>query len=86
MNEQPKSKHSRGNLNTNAGRRGRIGICAKRPAASRHMNEPSRSFALPDRRFRPARELMICLGWLRLFQAIVADGIPVSEESFAHEA
>jgi len=29
---------------------------------------------------------MICLGWLRLFQAIVSDGGAAARRRFAHEA
>jgi hypothetical protein len=35
-------------------------------------------FPLAAPRFNPARELMICLGWLRLFQAIVSENPAIS--------
>jgi hypothetical protein len=41
--------------------------------------------AAADSHLHPARGLMICLGWLRLFRAIVSDGIPSARRPFPHE-
>src|ERR1041384_244089 len=76
MNAQPKSKHLRGVLSTDASRCVRPVIRTKRPAPGRQSAEPNRPLAAPDRFFHPARGLMICLGWLRLLQAIVSGAIP----------
>jgi hypothetical protein len=81
MNEQLKHKRFRGELNGNASRRFRSVTRGNCTAPLRLSPAPSRTQTLPIRHFHPARQLMICLGWLRLFQAIVADGIPLNEES-----
>jgi hypothetical protein len=33
----------------------------------------------------PARELMICLGWLRLLQRICSPGVLIASKEFGHE-
>src|SRR5947207_979404 len=53
--------------------------------ARRQAAEPNRRSVAANLGFHPARGLMICLGWLRLFQAIVSDGVPAARRRFAHE-
>jgi phosphatidylserine decarboxylase len=81
MNEQLKYKRFRGELNGSARSDLQTVTRAKRAAVPRECGAPNRPIAPGNRRLHPARELMICLGWLRLFQAIVADGIPLTEHS-----
>jgi hypothetical protein len=81
MNVQSKFKSVRYDSKADASRRAQTAARLKHTAHPRQPAEPNRPLTPPVRRFHPARELMICLGWLRLFQAIVADGVPVSEES-----
>jgi hypothetical protein len=85
MNEQPKSKRLRGDSNVDASRRARTAIHTKRPASRRQSAEPNKSVAA-DRPFHPARGLMICMGWLRLFHAITSANIPSTRELFHHES
>ena len=86
MNEQLNTKHFRGGSSADADRRARTVNSARRAATPRQPAGPAGRFAPPPyRRFHPARELMICLGWLRLFQAIVAEGVPISEGPIANE-
>ena len=85
MNEQPKTKHLHGDLIANAGHGTQNGTGAKRRAPRRKSAERNKLTATPDPRFRPARNLMIDLGWLRLFREIFSDRIPVARRPFAHE-
>jgi hypothetical protein len=73
VNEPSKPKHFRGDWNAFASPSARTETRAKRAASRRPSVEPNRPMATPDPPFHPARGLMICMGWLRLFQAIVPD-------------
>lgn len=84
MNLQLRAKHFRGDSNANASCRPRTVIPTKRPASRQQSAEPNRCSAAPDPRFYPACGLMIGLGWLRLFRAIVSDGIPSGRSPFPH--
>lgn len=85
MKEQPKFKQVRGISSADASRRARAVIPTKRPAPRQQRAEPNKPLARSDPRFHPARGLMICFGWLRLFQTIVSDGIPSTRRTFSHE-
>jgi hypothetical protein len=79
MNEQLKYKRFRGGLIGSARNNLQTVTRAKCTAVPRELRGPHRPNTPANRRLHPARELMICLGWLRLFQAIVADGLPLSK-------
>ena len=85
MNEQPKLKQLCGTSSADARRRARIVNGAKRTASQRQSSEPIRPMAALGSAFHPARGLMICMGWLRLFQAIVSDGLPSARGPFPDE-
>jgi len=76
MNEQSKSKRIRCDLSTSAGHGFRTVTRAKRVVSQRKSANPNTPLAGPDPSFNPARGLVICMGWLRLFQTIVSDSIP----------
>jgi hypothetical protein len=69
MNDQRKIKHRNGDVTVNAGRHLRNAIRANHGAFRGQSAEPDK--ISPYRCLRPARRLMIDLGWLRLFQVIV---------------
>jgi hypothetical protein len=85
MNEQPKSKHFRGDPGGKAAPRGRTATSPTGKVSPRESAKPNRLLAEPDPRFHPARELLICIGWLRLFQEIVRGGIPSARRRLLHE-
>ena len=78
MNEQPKTKHFRGDSKPDGGGQLRTVVRGNKTSvrARRRSAEPNSPLAATGSRFHPARALLISLGWLRLFQAIVSDGIP----------
>jgi alkyl hydroperoxide reductase subunit AhpC len=84
MNEQQKSKHLRGVSIVDASGRARAIIGTKRAGCRRQSTERNNPLAVSAPQFHPARGLMICLGWLRLFQAIVA-GTPSARKPISHE-
>ncbi len=87
MKAQRKSKpvqHARGFSSAAVSRRTRSVIRTVRPAPRRQPAGLNNPLVAPDHRFRTARGLMICLGWLRLFQTIVA-GIPSARKPISHE-
>jgi hypothetical protein len=43
------------------------------PACSHHANSGSFSSSTTKPGFHPARGLMICLGWLRLYQTVLSN-------------
>jgi hypothetical protein len=71
MKAHPKSKSVQGHSKLEANRHTRTVSRAKN---LRHPEAPGSSTEVAPR-FHPARGLLVCLGWLRLFQAIVSDGI-----------
>ena len=75
MNEQPKLKQLCGTSSADARRCARTLNGAKRAASQRQSSEPTRPMA-PRAALHPARGLMICMAWLRLFRAVVSDGLP----------
>ncbi len=85
MNEQ--SKHFRGDSITHGHGHSRTAARANKTSvrSRRKPVELNRPLAESDPRFHPARGLMICLGWLRLFRAIVSDGIPSARRPWPHE-
>jgi len=85
MDKQTKSKHFRGDSRADASRRPRTVIHTKRAASRQRSAEPNRCSAAPAACFDPVRDLMICVGWLQLFRAIVSDGIPSRRGPFPHE-
>jgi hypothetical protein len=76
MNEQSKSKRIHRDSDTGVGQGPRRVTRAKRVACQSKFANPNRSPADADPSFNPARGLIICMGWLRLFQTIVSDTIP----------
>jgi hypothetical protein len=76
MNEQSKSKRIGRDLSARVGHGFRTVTRAKRVASQRKCANPNTPLAGPDPCFNPARGLVICMGWLRLFQTIVSDRIP----------
>jgi hypothetical protein len=70
MNYQRKIKDGNGDVTVNPGRQVRNAIRANHGAFRGQSAEPDK--ISPYRCLRPARRLMIDLGWLRLFQVIVS--------------
>jgi hypothetical protein len=69
MNEQPKLKIVHKDSNTGTDSRVRTSARTSRTAQA------------PTAPFHPARGLMICIGWLRLYQTIISGAIPSSRRS-----
>jgi hypothetical protein len=70
VNEQPKSKHFRGDSRADASRSARTVTPTKRPASRQQSAKPNRCSAAPDPRFHPARGLMICLDGCASFEQL----------------
>ena len=85
MKEHLKSNYLRRASGADASPSVRTGIRTKRLAPRRRLGELNKPLATSAPSFHPARGLMICLGWLRLFQAIVPNGIPSARRPFSHE-
>jgi hypothetical protein len=85
MNEQPKFKHIRGHSNAEANRRTQIVTRAKRAASRRQPAEMNVPLAAPAFPMHPARGLLICIGWLRLFRTIVSGDLPSARRPVPHE-
>jgi hypothetical protein len=57
----------------------------KFPAHTRQANPGSLSSSMTNPGFHPARGLMVCLGWLRLYQTVLSNKSKTSQAKvFSH--
>jgi len=85
MNEQRKSKRFRGETIADPKSHARTEVRLKRLTYQRRPAEPKGLEPGQEALLQPARGLLICIGWLRLFRAIVPNRVPALRKSFAHE-
>ena len=85
MSDQSKSKNLHRVSTPKGSRRARRTIHVKRLASRLQSGGTNRRLAPPRPSLHPARGLLICFAWLRLFHAIVSDGVSAPGKHFAHE-
>ena len=84
VNEQPKLKNSHNSSKHDTNRGARI-IKRVKHSARRISTETSELLMPRQYPARVARDLRICMGWLRLFQVIVSGGPDLARRSCSDE-